>query len=384
MASGRNLTVYLTSDVTRFGRGLKAAETRMETFRRRAGTIAKGVGVGVAAGAAAFTAYAVEGVQAAAAQEKANTRLARTLKNLGLDKSTDQVLDQIDAMQRLYGVSEDDLLPAFGKVVGVTKNTARAFDLLQAGLDLAAGTGKPLETVMAGIAKAAGEGGSTGALKRLAPELDTVGLKAGDTAELMKRVNKQFGGQAAAQADTLAGTTDRLGIAFGEVNEALGKGLIEGFLTSMGGGDADKALANIQEMEDDAERVGGAVATLGAGLLSFAADFIMSLDAIGTAWGNWIDDGGRKLTDIQDFLGIISDEEGQAINDYYDRRYQQRVQEFVQRNQPTPPRNPNSDYTATPYYGTADLYRYNPRKADVSGRGDGRAAQRNAKTRAQP
>lgn len=383
MANGRNLTVYLTSDVSKFRRGLKQAETGMEKFRRRTVAIGKGVGIGLAAGAAAFTAYAAEGVQAAVGQEKANARLARTLKNLGLGKSTDQVLDQIDAMQKLYGVSEDDLLPAFGKIVGVTKDTNQAFRFLKAAMDLAAGTGRPLETTMTALAKAAGEGGSTGALKRLAPSLELAGVKAGDAAPLLKAVNDQFGGQAKTNAKTMSGTVDRLGVHLGEVNEALGKGLIDGFLQSMGGPDAEQALDNIAEMEDDAKRVGEAVGTLGAGLLSYAADFVQALDAINVGWSNWIDDGGRKLTDIQDFLGIISDEEGQSINDWYQRQYEQRILEFAQRNQPTP----SSNYTTgsrLDTFSSSSLYRYNTRKNDASGRADGRAAQKDARTRNPP
>lgn len=370
MASrGRELKVYLTSDTNRFTKGLRKGESSIRRFGRIAA-------VGFGAVAAAAGAVGVEAVQAAIAQEKANARLRKSLDNLGLGDQTDAVLENVDAMQKQYGVSEDDLLPSFTKLLGVTKNTGQAFGLLRTAMDTAAATGKPLESVTSAVARAAD--GSATALSRLVPGLDKTALKGADAADVMAILNKRFGGTAQANADTMGGTMDRFGIHVEEVNEALGEGLIEGFLDTMGGSDADAALENIQAMEDDARRVGEAVGTLGAGLLSFAADFIRGLDAISTAWSNWIDDGGRRLTDIMDFAGIISDEEGQAINDNYDDRYAQRVQEYVQRNQPQQASQP-----ANPYAAYRPM-RFATRKNDAEVRGSARAAQREARTRQQP
>lgn len=368
MSRGRELKVYLTSDTSRFTKGLRKGESSIRRFGRIAG-------VGLGAAAAAAGAVGVEAVQAAIGQEKANAKLRKSLENLGMGDQTDAVLDNIDALQKQTGISEDDLIPAFSKLVGVTKDSKDAFNLLQTAMDTSVATGKPLESVTSAIARAAG--GSAGALSRLVPELDKTALSGADAEEVMRILNKRFGGTAQANADTMAGTMDRFGIHVGEVNEALGEGLIEGFLDTMGGSDADAALENIQTMEEDARRVGEAVGTLGAGLLTYAADFIRGLDAISTAWGNWIDDGGRRLTDIQDFLGLISDEEGQSINDYYDRQYARRVQAYVQRQQP------QQQAAANPY-ATYRPMRFATRKNDAETRGTARAAQREARTRQQP
>jgi ribosome assembly protein YihI (activator of Der GTPase) len=363
---GRELKVYLTSDTNRFIKGLGRAEGKLKRFGRIAGTA-------LAAGAAGAVALGVEAVQAATAQEKANAKLGKSLDNLGLGDQTDAVLENIDAIQKQTGISEDDLIPAFSKLVGITKNTDDAFGLLKTAMDTATATGKPLSTVAQAIAR--GMDGSATALDRLVPGLDDAAIKADPLNGIMKELNKRFGGTAQANAETLAGTMDRFGVHVGEVNEALGEGLIEGFLDTMGGGDADDALENIAQMEDDAKRVGEAVGTLGAGLLTMAADVIRSLEALSVGWQNWVDDGGRRLTDIQDFLGIISDAEGQSINDYYDRRYEQRVMDYYNNNRPAPAANPYAAYRPM---------RFAARKNDAETRGDARAAQREARTRQQP
>ena len=382
-ARGRELKVYLTSDVSKFGAGLRRGESAIKRFGRIAA-------VGIGAAAAAAGAVGVEAVQAAVAQEKANARLRKSLENLGLGDQTDAVLDQVDAMQKMYGVSEDDLLPAFSKIVGVTKDTRTAFGLLQAALDTAAATGKPLETVMQGIARAAGEGGSTGALKRLAPEIDTTGLKAGDTAEIMRRLNKQFGGQAAAQADTMAGTMDRFGIHLGEINEALGAGAIDGFLTTIGGVDGDNALSNMEGMEDNARRIGEALGTLAGNSMGWATDFLNGLEAISLGVDTWSLNTTRKINDVLDLLGLISDEEGQRRSDVVDRMLTQRewnAAAVVSGGGLTGTGGGNMTPGPTPYFGTGDLYRatrYKTRASDAAARGDARAAQREARTRRQP
>lgn len=383
MARGRELKVYLTSDVSKFGKGLRRGESAIKRF----GKIAA---VGIGAAAAGALAVGTEAVKAAIAQEKANARLGKSLENLGLGDQTEAVLDQVDALQKMYGVSEDDLLPAFQKIVGVTKDTRTAFGLLQAAMDVSVATGKPLETVMQGIARAAGENGSTGALKRLVPELDTAGLVAGDTADLMKRLNKQFGGQAAAEADTMAGTMDRFGIHVGEINEALGEGVITGFMDHVAGDAGDKALENMEGMEDNARLVGEALGNLGANSMQWAGDFILGLEAISLAVDTWSLETTRKINDVLDLLGFISDEEGQRRSDVVDRMLTQREWNAAAAvNGPGTTGTAGGSFTPgpTPYFGTSDLYSPTRRRRnsdDTRTRGNARASLRSSKTRQLP
>ena len=87
MAQGRTLTVYLAADTDKFRRGIDDADRGLSGFRSRVSSFssalpgmlgAAAVGAGVALGALA-TKMAVDGVQAAIAQEKATTQLKLSL-----------------------------------------------------------------------------------------------------------------------------------------------------------------------------------------------------------------------------------------------------------------------------------------------------------------
>jgi hypothetical protein len=303
MASrGRELKVFLTSDVSKFTKGLGTAESRLKTFGKR-------LGVGVAAAGALAVTIGVDAVKAAMAQEKANKRLGKTLDNLGLGEQTDSVLDNVAAMQAQYGVSEDDLIPAFEKLVGVTGDTDQAFGLLNAAMDTAAGTGNSLETISSAIAKAMD--GNAGALKRVIPGLDTTAISAGDAATAMKVLNARFGGQAQANADTTAGTMERIALAGSEISESLGTGILAGFT----GPDADQAVDNLGEAAINAEKLGLFLGNLGSNSMTWAGEFIDGLTAIDYYTESWSIRMTQRINGVLDLLNLISDEEGQRRAD---------------------------------------------------------------------
>jgi hypothetical protein len=379
MAGGRNLTVYLTSDVTKFTRGLGKAESNLKKFGKR-------VGIGVAAAGAMAVAIGVDAVQAAMKQEKANKRLGKTLDNLGLGEQTDAVLDNVAAMQSQYGVSEDDLIPAFEKLVGVTGDTDEAFGLLNAAMDTAAGTGKPLETITSAIAKAMD--GNAGALKRVIPGLDTTAISAGNAASAMKVLNARFGGQAQANAETTAGTMERISLAGSEISESLGTGILDGFV----GGDADAAVENLEQAAENAERVGRALGTLGTNAMGWASDFILGLEAIGYYSDSWAIRVTKNINGVLDLMGVISDEEGQRRLDAANgmqTRLDFNTASTVNGNNISGTGGGNfGDRTASDwgsFYGNGSPRSVDPnRYKNRAGDSDARAAARGTKTRANP
>ncbi len=260
-ARGRELKVFLTSDVSKFGRGLRQAEKPLSRFKRFAGGAL--VGVAAAASAAAVT-FGVEGVQAAVADEKATKKLAKTMQNLGKAQDVDKAEDFIESLSRQTGIADDELRPAFEKLIGATGDTDTAMGLLTAAVDTAVGSGKDLATTSAAIAKAAGPGGTAGALKKLIPGLDATAIKGGDANSIMLELNKRFGGQAASNMETVGGKWDAIGTAFGEVQEAFGKGLL-GNLTgandSMGGMD-DTLYTLAPNMEELGKTMGDIAVSL--------------------------------------------------------------------------------------------------------------------------
>lgn len=373
---------------------------RVSSRRGKAVAAAKGIGTGLlavgGAAAAAAVAIGVEGVQAAVSQEKANAKLRRSLKNLGLEDQTDAVLENVDALQKQTGVSEDELLPSFEQLVRVTGDTDMAFRLLRAALDTATGAGKPLETVTAAIAKAAGPQGMTGALSRLVPELDKTAIKGGDAESIMRALNKKFGGQAQANADTMAGTMDRLGIHLGEINEQAGTGILEGFMESVGGTTGDDALKNLERMEGDAYRLGRGLGMLGASAITAGANLFTGLEALPTVWDDWINTLSGGVTNARDWMGNIPFAGGNpfALTDEQAAAMRRAQEQQAARNQaalaaivnpPRPPAEPGRDWGAA-YSGVTSYspMRYRTNAASAATRSRSRAAVTDARSNARP
>ncbi len=178
---------------------------------------------GAAVGAFALK-LGVDGVKAAIEEEAAVAKLAKTLSNLGLGDATNQVESFVDTLARSTGVADDQLRPAFDRLVRSTRDVGKAQDLLALSLDVAAGTGKDLATVVEAIGKAAS--GSTTGLARLGAGIDAATLRSGDFEAITAKLSETFSGQAATSAKTLEGQFARLKVGADELIEAFGTGLI--------------------------------------------------------------------------------------------------------------------------------------------------------------
>jgi hypothetical protein len=258
--AGRTLTVYLAADTTKFRAGMAGAEGSMKGLDDNVGGLSGKLsgmlgpallGAAAAAGAMAVK-IGVDGVQAAIADDQAATKLATTMTNLGLAHDTTQVEAMIDALQRETGVADDQLRPAFGRLVTSLGDTEMATDALKLAMDISAGTGKDLDTVVAALSKA--YDGNTGSLSRLGAGLDTQILKTGDMDLITQELAKTFAGQADKAAGTYQGSIDRLSVGFDELKESFGAGFLEGL------GNADAKTGDLTEtmagLEDSMKSLG--------------------------------------------------------------------------------------------------------------------------------
>ena len=195
----------------------------------------------IGAASVALTAYTKRALAAAIADEKAQKALTQTLKNLGLAYSTLSVTKYIDNLQRATGVSEDQLRPAFQRLVLVLGDVGKAQSALSLAMDISAGTGKDLSAVSTALAK--GFSGQTTALSRLGAGLDKALLKSGDMEAITAQLSKLFSGQALVAAKTYAGQMAILGVASQEASETIGFALINS-LIDLGGQEGAKNLAS--------------------------------------------------------------------------------------------------------------------------------------------
>jgi hypothetical protein len=265
--AGKTLTVYLAADTAKLRAGLNSADRSLSGFGNKLSGLIGPALIGATAAAGAFAvALAVDSVQAAMAEEAELAKLNTTLENLGFSGASDQISTFIDDMQFATGVSDSELRPSMQRLLVSTGNVAQAQNLLNVAVNTSIGTGKSLESVANALGKA--YDGNFGALSKLNAGIDSSIIKSKDLDGAVAQLSSTFGGQAAARAQTLEGQIKILNIAFDELKEALGKGLIEGFTTA--GGGINNLSVRMRDLQPQTEDLGRKAGTLASNLLDAA------------------------------------------------------------------------------------------------------------------
>ena len=227
MATGtRALTLKLLADVDNFTKNLKTADKDVATFGDKVGEFGKKAGLAFAAAGAAAVAYAgklaIDGVKAAIEDAAAQTKLALTLKNVtgATEAQIEATEDYITKTSLAVGITDDELRPSLERLSRATGDLNKAQKLQAVAIDVAAGSGKSLETVTNALAKAAE--GQTASLAKLGIGLTSAQLKTMDMDAITAKLADTFENQASAKADTFQGKLTRLQIAFDEGKETVG------------------------------------------------------------------------------------------------------------------------------------------------------------------
>lgn len=332
MADIRTLKLALLADTKNFIDGLDKADKETKTFTNKLDDALK-VGaqaflaVGAAAGAMAVK-IGIDAVKAAGEDEKAQKTLAQSLRNTvkATDGQIKKVENYIDATQRATGVTDTELRPSFDRLLKSTKDITKAQELQNLALDIAAGTGKDLATVSEGLSKL--YDGNFGALKRLGVPLDESIVKNKDLDAALKELSKTFAGQADIAAGTFEGRMNRIKVAIGEAQEALGVALLEGlepfvkfisttgidalndFVAGLTGGTPNSvknasrdAKGRILEFRDGLDEAAGNKSTGAYGLGAAVADLAKTFkDFSDTLFGITGEESGLKK-----FLNLLTD-----------------------------------------------------------------------------
>lgn len=272
----RIITQYSDKGSKAAQRDARKLEKSFETFSKRA----KLAFAGAAAGAGYFAQrLAKEGVRAAAEEDKALASLGRTLENVGQAFAIPQVQSFIEAQQAALGVSEDELIPAFRRLVTVLGDAGLAQEQLKLALDVSAGTGKSLDQVVVSLSRA--YAGNTTGLSRLGAGLDKTLLKSGDLVAITDELNKKFGGQAAVAAASLGGSLNKIKIAADEAKESIGQAIISAIIGQ--GGDAQN---QVEGLTRGIAQFGDMVATAFTFVIPFVKEFFGFLKKIFTTLNN--------------------------------------------------------------------------------------------------
>jgi len=226
------------------------------------------------AGLAVVLGDAVSGaIEDAAAQDVLANSLKKTTG--ANDAQIASVEDWITAQGQLLGISDDKLRPTLNRLARATGSVTTAQELATQAMDIAAATGKPLETVVGALEKA--YGGNLAALGKLAPEYRQMIKDGASFEDVMFALAQTTGGAAADAAETTAGKFARLKLGFDETKESIGAALLPA---------VEKVLPYLQKFATWAQNnpqtfmiIAGALAAIAASIV--AINIAMALNPIG-------------------------------------------------------------------------------------------------------
>jgi hypothetical protein len=208
-------------------KGVDDASNKLTGFQKTTEGVSKKLKL--ALGAVSFVAIVkglTDAAKAASEDQIAQNKLALQIKT-----STDATDAQIKsneafilATSKSTGVLDDALRPALANAVRGTGDLSKAQELLKIGLDGAAATGKPLETVMKALIQA--QNGNTTSLYKMAPQLKAT-----------KGGVDDFAKSVAGAAGTNASPFAKFSVALNEAKETIGAAflpVLEKLITTLG------------------------------------------------------------------------------------------------------------------------------------------------------
>jgi hypothetical protein len=199
---------------------------QLETVGQKAQFALKKAAIPAAAAFGAVAAGLFDATKAAMEDQAAQKALARQIQRS--TKATDEQIaaneEWIATQGRLLGVTDDELRPTISSLSRVTGSLSKAQKGASLAMDIAAAKGISLESATKVLERA--YGGNLKAIARLVPEMKGM-IQEGATAEqVFDKLNKKFGGEAAAAAETTEGKFKRLRISLDETKESIGEGLL--------------------------------------------------------------------------------------------------------------------------------------------------------------
>jgi len=218
------LNVEILGEFKKLTSATQGATKQLSGLQTTANKISSGIGkafaaIGIGLSFAVITRELKEAAKAAVEDTKSQGLLANALRNTtgANDLQIKSVEKSINKMQFSAGIADDRLRPAFANLARATGDVGKATDLMSLALDISAGTGANLDTVVKGLSRAVGPDGTTGALERLVPAIK-------GASDPMAELQRLFAGSAekAANLDPY----QRMQVIFGEIQEQIGMALL--------------------------------------------------------------------------------------------------------------------------------------------------------------
>jgi hypothetical protein len=218
----------------------KGVKGLTKDFKKLAG--AAGIGLSTAA----VINFGKAAAKAFIADEKAASRLAMSVKNLGLGFETPRIERYISDLSRMSGITDDQLRPAMQRLLQTTGSVTKSQELLTQALDISRGSGVDYETVVADLSAA--YVGNTKGLKKYSLGLSQAELKTMKFADVQAKFAARFKGGNAAYLDTYAGKFELIATAAGEAQEKIGGALVDSLVSVFAAGDPVEFVAKIEAL----------------------------------------------------------------------------------------------------------------------------------------
>jgi len=170
----------------------------------------------------------VDGVDSAIETQEALNKLTSSLARSGnlAATSATEFTEFANSLERTSRFSDDAALSAAALLENITQLDSQGLQqATQAAADLAAAMGLDLETAASLVGKAIN--GNTGALNRYGIEVQKGATDSQTLANVLETLNSRFGGSAASQVQTYAGSVDIMGKAWEDVTKVIGNAIVE-------------------------------------------------------------------------------------------------------------------------------------------------------------
>jgi hypothetical protein len=166
-------------------------------------------------------------VKAFEEDEVAARRFESALKGVNLGFATPEIENYLENLEKFTAITKGQLRPAFQTLASTTRSVAMSQDILNTAIDVSAGTGVELQTVVNDLSKSFL--GNNASLSKYELGLSKSELKAKSFNEIQELLNNQFSGQRAAFLDTYAGKVSLLEASYERMQTTIGSGLVDAF-----------------------------------------------------------------------------------------------------------------------------------------------------------
>jgi hypothetical protein len=234
-------------------------------------------GAGAVVGAAALGAGLAMFAKEAAAAETQQLKLTNSIKNstAAFPGNGKALRDQASALMKVTVADDDAIVSAQALLVQFGRTSSETEKLTPLVVDLSRKMGVDLDAAAKAVGKSSE--GSSGALKKMGIEVESLGLGSTATEDTIAALAASVGGFAESEGQTFAGQLDIMKNKFGELKESVGKGVLDVVNPILGIG------AAAGEINPKVGETAGKLATMGAigaglvGTLSVGTGAVMKM-----------------------------------------------------------------------------------------------------------